>query len=63
MVPETTMFTMALGKHEHWWVTDVLFDAKLKEFLFHVYLRPWSRFTCPSSGASDQPIRDTHPRN
>lgn len=62
MGPETSLFTMALGLQTPWSVTDVRFDAKLKEIHFDVRFKAGSRFACPSCGAADQPVHDTRPR-
>ncbi len=62
MGPETSLFTMALGLQAPWSVTDVRFDAKLKEIHFDVRFKAGSRFACPSCGAVDQPVHDTRPR-
>jgi transposase len=62
MGPEASLFTMALGLQAPWSVTDVRFDAKLKEIHFDVRFKAGSRFACPSCGAADQPVHDTRPR-
>ena len=62
MGPETSLFTMALGLRAPWSVTDVRFDANLKEIHFDVRFKAGSRFACPSCGAADQPVHDTRPR-
>jgi len=63
MGPETSLFTMALGLQAPWSVTDVRFDAKVKEIHFEVRFKPGTRFACPSCGAPDQPVHDTRPRS
>ncbi|TQM93949.1 ISL3 family transposase [Roseinatronobacter monicus] len=62
MGPETSLFTTALGLQAPWSVTDVRFDAKLKEIHFDVRFKAGSRFACPSCGAPDQPVHDTRSR-
>jgi len=63
MGPETSLFTMALGLQAPWSVTDVRFDAKLKEIHFEVRFKAGSRFACPCCGAADQPVHDTRSRS
>jgi transposase len=53
---------MALGPQAPWSVTDVRFDAELKEIHFDVRFKAGSRFACPSCRAADQPVHDTRPR-
>ena len=62
MGPETSLFTMALGLRAPGSVTDVRFDANLKEIHCEVRFKAGSRFACPSCGATDQPVHDTRPR-
>ena len=56
MGPETSLFTMALGLRAPWSVTDVRFDANLKEIHFDVRFKAGSRFACPCS-ATAQNVR------
>lgn len=62
MEPKTSLFTAALGLQDPWRVTDVRFDAKMKQIHFTVGFKPGCRFTCPSCGAPDQPVHDTRAR-
>ncbi|MDR9429069.1 MAG: hypothetical protein RI553_13325 [Salibaculum sp.] len=43
MTPETSLFTMALGLQAPWSVTDVRFDATVKEVHFDVRFKAATR--------------------
>ena len=62
MIPEASLFTVALGLQEPWFVSDVRFDPAEKEVHIDVEFRSGSRFACPSCGAEGQRVHDTRQR-
>ena len=55
----SSLFTLALGLHAPWAVSDVTFDVAAGRLDLQVSFQPGARFTCPHCGARQQSVHDT----